>query len=281
MKKLSDEKLSELNKLVSISKIRKVIQILRDPIDGCPWDLKQDYNSLAPYSIEEAYELVDAIENNNIKEIKSELGDLLLQVVLISQVAEDKGDFNFDDVANEISKKIIRRHPQIFDKDYNENDLPSETWEKIKKFENNKNSNAKNTLDQIEKNIPTLLRSLKIQKKAAALNFDWENETQVLNKIDEEIDELKDALKLNDKKMIEEELGDLFFSIINLSRRLNLDPEQTIRKANKKFITRFNEMENFVEDNKLKWHNLTKYDFKNLWNKIKKKQRGINEQQLT
>ena len=281
MKKLSDEKLSELNKLVSISKIRKVIQILRDPIDGCPWDLKQDYNSLAPYSIEEAYELVDAIENNNIKEIKSELGDLLLQVVLISQVAEDKGDFNFDDVANEISKKIIRRHPQIFDKDYNENDLPHETWEKIKKFENNKNSNAKNTLDQIEKNIPTLLRSLKIQKKAAALNFDWENETQVLNKIDEEIDELKDALKLNDKKMIEEELGDLFFSIINLSRRLNLDPEQTIRKANKKFITRFNEMENFVEDNKLKWHNLTKYDFKNLWNKIKKKQRGINEQQLT
>jgi len=281
MKKLSDEKLSELNKLVSISKIRKVIQILRDPIDGCPWDLKQDYNSLAPYSIEEAYELVDAIENNNIKEIKSELGDLLLQVVLISQVAEDKGDFNFDDVANEISKKIIRRHPQIFDKDYNENDLPHETWEKIKKFENNKNSNAKNTLDQIEKNIPTLLRSLKIQKKAAALNFDWENETQVLNKIDEEIDELKDALKLNDKKMIEEELGDLFFSIINLSRRLNLDPEQTIRKANKKFITRFNEMENFVEDNKLKWHNLTKYDFKNLWSKIKKKQRGINEQQLT
>ena len=281
MKKLSDEKLSELNKLVSISKIRKVIQILRDPIDGCPWDLKQDYNSLAPYSIEEAYELVDAIENNNIKEIKSELGDLLLQVVLISQVAEDKGDFNFDDVANEISKKIIRRHPQIFDKDYNENDLPHETWEKIKKLENNKNSNVKNTLDQIEKNIPTLLRSLKIQKKAAALNFDWENETQVLNKIDEEIDELKDALKLNDKKMIEEELGDLFFSIINLSRRLNLDPEQTIRKANKKFITRFNEMENFVEDNKLKWHNLTKYDFKNLWNKIKKKQRGINEQQLT
>ena len=278
MKKLSDEKLSELNKLVSISKIRKVIQILRDPIDGCPWDLKQDYNSLAPYSIEEAYELVDAIENNNIKEIKSELGDLLLQVVLISQVAEDKGDFNFDDVANEISKKIIRRHPQIFDKDYNENDLPHETWEKIKKFENNKNSNAKNTLDQIEKNIPTLLRSLKIQKKAAALNFDWENETQVLNKIDEEIDELKDALKLNDKKMIEEELGDLFFSIINLSRRLNLDPEQTIRKANKKFITRFNEMENFVEDNKLKWHNLTKHDFKNLWNKVKKKQRGINEQ---
>ena len=277
MKKLSDEKLKELNKLESISKIRKVIQILRDPIDGCPWDLKQDYISLAPYSIEEAYELVDAIENNDIEEIKSELGDLLLQVVLISQVANDKGDFNFDDVANEISKKIIRRHPQIFDKNYNENDLPHESWEKIKKLEKNKITNTKNTLDQVEKNIPTLLRSLKIQKKAASLNFDWENETQVLNKIDEEIHELKDALKVNNKKMIEEELGDLFFTIINLSRRLNLDPEQTIRKANKKFITRFNEMENFIEDNKLKWHNLKKHDFKNLWNKIKNNQRGINE----
>jgi|TARA_B100000085_G_scaffold63110_1_gene55944 ATP diphosphatase len=277
MKKLSDEKLSELNKLESISKIRKVIKILRDPIDGCPWDLKQDYNSLAPYSIEEAYELVDAIENNDIEEIKKELGDLLLQVILISQVADDKGDFDFDDVANEISKKIIRRHPQIFDKNYNENDLPHESWEKIKKLEKNKITNTKNTLDQVEKNIPTLLRSLKIQKKAASLNFDWENETQVLNKIDEEIYELKDALKVNNKKMIEEELGDLFFTIINLSRRLNLDPEQTIRKANKKFTTRFNEMENFIEDNKLKWHNLKKHDFKNLWNKVKNNQRGINE----
>ena len=277
MKKLSDEKLKELNKLESISKIRKVIQILRDPIDGCPWDLKQDYNSLAPYSIEEAYELVDAIENNDIEEIKSELGDLLLQVILISQVANDKGDFNFDDVANEISKKIIRRHPQIFDKNYNENDFPHESWEKIKKLEKNKSRNTQNTLDQVEKNIPTLLRSIKIQKKAASLNFDWENETQVLNKIDEEIHELKDALKVNNKKMIEEELGDLFFTVINLSRRLNLDPEQTIRKANKKFITRFNEMENFIEDNKLKWHNLKTHDFKNLWNKIKNNQRGINE----
>lgn len=277
MKKLSDEKLRELNKLVSISKIRKVIQILRDPIDGCPWDLKQDYNSLAPYSIEEVYELVDAIESNDIEEIKKELGDLLLQVILISQVAEDNGDFNFDDVANEISKKIIRRHPQIFDKNYKENDLPQESWEKIKKLEKNKGKNAKNILDQVEKNIPTLLRSLKIQKKAASLNFDWENETQILNKIDEEIHELKDAFKLNDKKMIEEELGDVFFTIINLSRRLNLDPEQTLRKANNKFTTRFNEMENFIEDNKLKWHNLTKHDFKNLWNKVKNKHRGINE----
>ena len=175
------------------------------------------------------------------------------------------------------NEKFVDKNEKFVDKNYNENDLPHESWEKIKKLEKNKITNTKNTLDQVEKNIPTLLRSLKIQKKAASFNFDWENETQVLNKIDEEIHELKDALKVNNKKMIEEELGDLFFTIINLSRRLNLDPEQTIRKANKKFTTRFNEMENFIEDNKLKWHNLKKHDFKNLWNKVKNNQRGINE----
>jgi len=118
MKKISKKKSDELNKLVSIDKIRRVIEILRDPDGGCPWDLKQDYSSIAPYSIEEAYELVNAIEKNDINEIKSELGDLLLQVVLISQIASDQGDFNFDDVADEISQKIIRRHPQIFDENY-------------------------------------------------------------------------------------------------------------------------------------------------------------------
>ena len=277
MKKLSKKELKELNNLESIKKIRKIIKILRDPIDGCPWDLNQDYNSLAPYSIEEAYELVNAIENNDKEEIKNELGDLLLQVVLISQVADDMGDFNFDDVANEISKKIIRRHPQIFDKDYLENDLPQETWEKIKKLENNQKANIHNTLDQVEKNIPTMLRTLKIQKKASSLNFDWENKTQVLDKVDEEIRELKEALKNNNKKMIEEELGDLLFTIISLSRHLNLDPETTLRKANKKFVNRFNDMENFVEYNKLKWHNLNKNDFKNLWTRSKNNQRGIYE----
>ena len=146
MKKISKKKSDELNKLVSIDKIRRVIEILRDPDGGCPWDLKQDYSSIAPYSIEEAYELVNAIEKNDINEIKSELGDLLLQVVLISQIASDQGDFNFDDVADEISQKIIRRHPQIFDENYKINDLPQESWERIKKLEKkNKNNSNKNT----------------------------------------------------------------------------------------------------------------------------------------
>ena len=275
MKKISKKKSDELNKLVSIDKIRCVIEILRDPDGGCPWDLKQDYSSIAPYSIEEAYELVNAIEKNDINEIKSELGDLLLQVVLISQIASDKGDFNFDDVADEISQKIIRRHPQIFDENYKINDLPQESWERIKNLEKkNKNNSNKSTLDQIENNMPTILKSLKIQKKAASLNFDWNNKDQVLKKVDEELNELKDALKEKNNKNIEEELVDLFFTLISLSRHLNLDPDQTLKKANQKFIKRFNKMENIIEDKKLKWHNLKAVNFKNLWNNAK---RLINE----
>ena len=275
MKKISKKKSDELNKLVSIDKIRRVIEILRDPDGGCPWDLKQDYSSIAPYSIEEAYELVNAIEKNDINEIKSELGDLLLQVVLISQIASDKGDFNFDDVADEISQKIIRRHPQIFDENYKINDLPQESWERIKNLEKkNKNNSNKSTLDQIENNMPTILKSLKIQKKAASLNFDWISKDQVLEKVDEELNELKDALKEKNNKNIEDELGDLFFTLISLSRHLNLDPDQTLKKANQKFIKRFNKMENIIEDKKLKWHNLKIVDFKNLWNNAK---RLINE----
>ena len=271
MKKISKKKFTELNKLVSIDKIRRVIEILRDPDGGCPWDLKQDYNSIAPYSIEEAYELVNAIEKNDVNEIKSELGDLLLQVILISQIASDQGDFNFDDVADEISQKIIRRHPQIFDENYKINDLPQESWERIKNLEKkDKNNLNKNTLDQIENNMPTILKSLKIQKKAASLNFDWISKDQVLKKVDEELNELKDALKEKNSKNIEDELGDLFFTLISLSRHLNLDPDQTLKKANQKFIKRFSKMENIIEDKKLKWHNLKIVDFKSLWNNAKK-----------
>jgi len=272
MKKISNEELKYIHTLVPIDKIRRVIQILRDPIDGCPWDIKQNYQSLADYSIEEAYELVNAIERNDVDDIKNELGDLLLQVILISQVAKDKGDFNFDDVCNEISKKIIRRHPQIFDHNYSLKDLPHESWEKIKTLERSKRElKKKNILDDIEINMPSILRSIKIQKKAASLNFDWLNKELVLNKVDEELDELKEAMIENGNHNIEEELGDLFFTLINLSRHLNLNPDQTLRKANEKFIHRFNCMENLIEEKNLKWHDLKAHNFEELWRQAKLK----------
>ncbi len=271
MKKLTNIKLLEIDQLSPINKIRKVIQILRDPKDGCPWDLKQNYDSLAQYSVEEAYELVNAIDDKNPNEIKKELGDLLLQVVLISQVASDKGDFNFDDVAEEISKKIIRRHPQIFDENYKENDLPHESWERIKNLENSETKiKSKNILDEIEKNIPSILRSIKIQKKVSSLNFDWPNYERVLIKLDEEFNELKSAINSKKEDNIEEELGDVFFTLISLCRHLSKDPDNIIRKANNKFIKRFNEMENIVEDKNIKWHDLNEKQILKLWNKAKK-----------
>ena len=270
MKKISNEDLKNLQELPSINKIKKIIQILRDPIDGCPWDIKQNYKSLAPYSIEEAYELVNAIEKNDISEIKNELGDLLLQVTLISQIASENDDFTFDDVAEAISEKIIRRHPQIFDKDYNKDDLPHDSWERIKNLETlSKNIASGNVLDNIETNIPAMLKSIKIQKRASSLNFDWDNNNQVMKKVDEELNELKDALDKKDKDCIEDELGDLFFTLINLSRHLKLDPEQTLRKSNDKFISRFNALENILDEMNLKWHDLNKNEFKDLWEKAK------------
>ena len=270
MKKISNEDLKNLQELPSINKIKKIIQILRDPIDGCPWDIKQNYKSLAPYSIEEAYELVNAIEKNDISEIKNELGDLLLQVTLISQIASEKDDFTFDDVAEAISEKIIRRHPQIFDKDYNKDDFPHDSWERIKNLETlSKNVTNGKFLDNIETNIPAMLKSIKIQKRASSLNFDWDNNNQVMKKVDEELNELKEALDKKDKDCIEDELGDLFFTLINLSRHLKLDPEQTLRKSNDKFISRFNALENILDEMNLKWHNLNKNEFKDLWEKAK------------
>ena len=270
MKKISNKNNKELNNLKSINKIRKIIKILRDPVNGCPWDIKQNFNSLAPYTIEEAYELVDAIEQNDIKSIKSELGDLLLQIILISQIASDNNYFNFDDVAEDISEKMIRRHPQIFDYNYNLNDFPQESWERIKNIEKSKKANKNNhLLDTIEKNIPAMLRSIKIQKKASSMKFDWKDLNDVINKVDEELSELKEAIDNKNKLHIEEELGDLLFTIVNLSRHLKLDPEQTLRKSNNKFILRFNIMENILDEKKIEWHDLKKSDLLNLWNEAK------------
>ena len=270
MKKISNKNNKELNNLKSINKIRKIIKILRDPDDGCPWDIKQNFNSLAPYTIEEAYELVDAIEQNDIKSIKSELGDLLLQIILISQIASDNNYFNFDDVAEDISEKMIRRHPQIFDYSYDLNDFPQDSWERIKNIEKSKKANKNNhLLDTIEKNIPAMLRSIKIQKKASSMKFDWKDLNDVINKVDEELSELKEAIDNKNKLHIEEELGDLLFTIVNLSRHLKLDPEQTLRKSNNKFISRFNIMENILDEKKIEWHDLKKSDLLNLWNEAK------------
>ena len=239
MKKLSTKEIKKLNELKSIDKLLKIIDILRNPLNGCPWDLKQDYMSLSDYPIEESYELQNAIENKDINNIKEELGDLLLQIVLLSQIGKENNDFEFNDVVENTIEKMIRRHPQIFDKNYKNKDLPQDTWEQIKleekKIKNNVFFNS--VLNEIPKNFPPFLRSYKVQKKVSAkYNFDWDNHEKVLKKIDEELIELKLALKNLDKiDNIEEEIGDLIFTTINLIRHLKLNPDKVLRKSLKKF----------------------------------------------
>ena len=272
MKKLTANQIKTLNKQKSITKLLYIIKILRDPINGCPWDIKQNYTSLSQYPIEEAYELQEAVEKNDIINIKEELGDLLLQVVLFSEIGSEKKHFNFDKVAEEISNKLIRRHPQIFDRNYKKNDTPKETWEKIKLEEkkNKKNSDFYSILDDIPNNMPALIKSFKIQKKASLINFDWDDYKGVLKKLDEEMCELKLALKAhNNKKHIEEELGDLMFTIVSLSRHLKLNPEKVLNNSIKKFKNRFLYVEKKIYDKKINVNNnkniLNKY-----WKEAKK-----------
>ena len=217
MNKLTSKEIKKLQELKSIDKLLKIIEVLRDPIKGCPWDLQQDYMSLRNYSIEEAYELQNAIEKRDIKNIKEELGDIILQIVLLSQIADEKNDFNFEDVASEVAAKMIRRHPQIFDENYKNLDHPQDTWEKIKLEEkiSKTEKDFQSIFEDIPSNLPPLLRSYKIQKKVSTKYFfDWKNHKDVMKKIDEELDELKHALKnINQIDNIEE--GNWRFNLYN------------------------------------------------------------------
>ncbi len=269
MKKLTSKELNELNELNSINKLLKVIKLLRHPNNGCPWDIAQTFETLSNYPIEEAYELQNAVNNKDIKNIKEELGDLLLQVVLFSQVSKDNNMFSFEEVCDEITNKIIRRHPQIFDINYNENDTPKETWEKIKLMEKqNKNDQFNSILDDIPNNLPPLLKSLKVQQKVSSMNFDWKNYLGPLKKVEEELIEVKNSLNIkNNLDKVEEEIGDLLFSVVNLIRHLNLNPDTVVEKSIKKFKDRFLNIEKKLQKNNIK---INSKNIQQLWNEAKK-----------
>ena len=243
MKKLTTKEIKKLQKLESIKKLIAIIEILRDPLHGCPWDLKQSFSSLSGYPIEESYELKDAIDKMDITNIKEELGDLLLQIILFSKIGEEKSYFNFEQIAETISQKLIRRHPQIFDRNYTKKDLPHQSWEKIKLKEKNSRF-FKNILDDIPKNFPPLLKSYKMQIKASTLKFDWKNEKEIIKKIEEELFEVKQFLKKKNKtKSIEQKLGNLMFKMIALSRHLGINPDQVLSNTNKNFENKFSNIE--------------------------------------
>ncbi|MEC7809077.1 MAG: nucleoside triphosphate pyrophosphohydrolase [Pseudomonadota bacterium] len=252
-----------------INNLLQTFKKLRDPSQGCPWDKEQDFKSIASCSIEEAYEVADAIEREDFNDLKEELGDLFFQIIFHSGMAEEKKLFNFEEVVKELNDKLIRRHPHVFDKKQEMSASESlEIWEKEKKKEREK-KNLISLMDDIPKNLPSLTRAKKIQKRAKSVGFDWQNENDVIRKIDEEIDELKRAKVSQKKEDISEEIGDLFFTLVNLSRHYNLEPEDIIRKANLKFETRFRKMEDEANKTKVNLEDLEINELETLWQKIK------------
>ena len=243
---------------------------LRDKDDGCEWDKEQTFKSIAPFTIEEAYEVADAIERENVSDLKEELGDLLLQVVFLSQIAKEEELFSFDDVAKTISEKLVRRHPFVFsDKKNHSSDEQINQWEEIKQKERSK-KNQEGILEGIAKNLPSLQRSQKIQKRVSKVGFDWPDTKGVFEKIKEEVRELEEAVESNNKESIQEEIGDLYMIITNLSEKLGVDSEEALRKSNIKFEKRFNYMEKELEKDNIKVSEMDFDELNTLWDDSKK-----------
>lgn len=255
MIKLKSKKISNIDRLVNI------VKKLRAP-NGCEWDKEQTHESLIPYLIEETYEVVESIEDKNYKLLKEELGDLLLHVVFQIDIANDNKEFNLNDVIDGICEKLIRRHPHIF---YDKKDprYKEENWEVSKKKEKKRSS----VLDGVPKSLPQLIRSSRIQEKAASVGFDWENKNQVLLKVDEEVLELKDAIIKN--KGINEEIGDVLFTIVNLSRHLGYDAESSLKKSTEKFSSRFKKIEKDLKNKSIEIQDLSLEELDEIWEKNK------------
>jgi len=232
--------------LNSLSKLIKITETLMGE-DGCPWDKVQTRESLKPYLVEETYEVLDALDANDPEKIKDELGDLLYQILFHSKISSLKGEFNFRDVIDNLSEKMVRRHPHVFQEgELNTPDQVVKQWEEIKKNEKNQ-ANQKSILDNIPKNLPSLLRAQKLQKKAAKEGFDWDRISDVFDKLDEEIAEFKEAVLKKKSADIQNEIGDIIFVITNIAKCYKIDAEEALRSTNNKFIKRFQYIEQKIE----------------------------------
>ena len=223
-----------------IDDLLAIMRQLRDPGSGCPWDLEQDFATIAPYTIEEAYEVADAIDRKDYTDLKDELGDLLLQVVFHAQMAKEAGLFDFNDVCAAINDKMIRRHPHVFgDETQRDSETQTEAWEEQKARERAAKNRADSVLDDVPVALPALKRAQKLQKRAARVGFDWPDAERVLEKVHEEIAEVRDSVAHSTQEHVAEEVGDLLFVCTNLGRKLKVDVEASARGANAKFERRF------------------------------------------
>ena len=254
------------------SKLKELIitfRKLRDPLSGCPWDKEQDFKSIASSAIEESYEVADAIEREDFEDLKAELGDLLFQIIFHAEMAKEKNLFNLEDIVDELNAKLIRRHPHVFD-DGSVKDAKDSLriWEDIKAEERSA-KNLSSVMDDVPKNLPSLTRTKKLQKRATRVGFDWKNSEDIIAKVDEEISELKVEVKKSSKDGIAEEIGDIFFTLIRLSGYYDLEPEDIIRKTNLKFENRFRKMENEAKSMKTSLDKMSLEELEKLWQKIK------------
>ena len=263
------EKLKPNNKnTYTIDDLINIMAKLRDPNGGCPWDLEQNFKTIAPYTIEEAYEVAEAIDNNDMNNLREELGDLLLQPIYHAQMASEDNVFDIHDVINDITAKMIHRHPHVFgDTDAETPNDVNAIWDERKALEKGK-SNNKSALDGIPKTLPSALRAQKLQKKAAKTGFEWPNTDDVLEKLEEELQELKDAQTDADKL---EEFGDILFVMVNYGRMLGLNAEEALRQCNAKFEKRFKGMEEDYQKEGRKINDASLEEMLEAWNNQKKK----------
>lgn len=262
-----------MNKTRDMQQLLAIMARLRDPQHGCPWDVKQNFASIAPYTLEEAYEVADAIERNDYDELRLELGDLLLQVIFHAQMADEQGLFAFPDVVEGLSEKLIRRHPHVFaDVQLNTESEVNRNWEAEKQRERDKKGvESKSILDHIPIGLPALTRANKLQKKAAKVGFDWDSLPPVLGKVKEELQEVQDELNAPapSHEALTQEVGDLLFAVVNLARHLKIDPETALRGCNHKFETRFQFIESELKQKQQGIGQTSLDELESLWQKAK------------
>ncbi len=258
-----------------MQRLLAIMARLRDPKTGCPWDIEQGFASIAPYTIEEAYEVADAIEQANYEELRSELGDLLLQVVFHAQIADDQNLFDFNDIATAISDKMIARHPHVFGSESRDKTATEQTrdWEEIKATERATQKQT-GTLEGVAIGLPALLRAVKLQKRAARVGVDWPSTDQVLDKLTEEAAELTEAAQSLTHEQVEEEMGDLLFVMANLARHMKVDPESALRAANAKFTRRFERIEGLLAEKSKTPEQSTLEEMDMLWNQAKAEEKS-------
>ncbi|HID46777.1 MAG TPA: nucleoside triphosphate pyrophosphohydrolase [Chromatiaceae bacterium] len=258
-----------------LDELLAIMARLRDPHKGCPWDQKQTWASIAPYTVEEAYEVADAIENGDFSELKNELGDLLFQVVFYAQMGKEQGLFDFDAIVDGICKKMIRRHPHVFgDVKHHDDAALKEAWEQEKHRERLQKSPQQRVLDGVARALPALVRADKLQKRAARVGFDWPDAGGAMNKVAEELAEVQEAVSSHDKDAIEDEVGDLLFAAVNVARLLGVDAEQALRRGNRKFERRFQLLEQDLRNAGQKdLHQMDLDQLEQAWQRVKSREK--------